>query len=344
MPERWYNRVVQALARRLKQPGVNVDLCQQFYLPTLKGSLIALLLRAGAAIMAFATAFLLLFSPLSADVQIGDRWVAIWGASPSVTSESITLNNHTVRQFALVAIGGRGQRLRIQLTNELGAEEVLVGAAHIALASSFGSIVPNSDRTLTVSGRQSFVIPAGAPLVSDPVDFDLGAFLPNLWIVAVSLYLPYSTTVETLHPNGWQTAYIMDGDRTGATNPGNVSATTQSRFFLSRIDAAAAPGAIVTLGDSITDGDGSTPDANGRWPDVLAKRLADVGCSACLPATFVVNKGISGNGLLGNDAGPSALRGLIGTSCPRRGDGTSFCWRASTISAGTTRPRSRPMT
>jgi len=306
-PGRWYNRVVQALARRLKQPGVNVDLCQQFYLPTLKGSLIALLLRAGAAIMAFATAFLLLFSPLSADVQIGDRWVAVWGASPSVTSESITLNNHTVRQFALVAIGGRGQRLRVQLTNELGAEEVLVRAAHIALASSFGSIVPNSDRTLTVSGRQSFVIPAGAPLVSDPVDFDLGASLPNLWIVAVSLYLPYSTTVETLHPNGWQTAYIMDGDRTGATNLSSVSATTQSRFFLSRIDAAAAPGAIVTLGDSITDGDGSTPDANGRWPDVLARRLADAGCSACLPAAFVVNKGISGNRLLGNDGGPSAL-------------------------------------
>jgi len=71
-PGRWYNRVVQALAPRLKQPGVNVDLCQQFYLPTLKGSLIALLPRTGAAIMAFATAFLSLSSPPSADVQIGD--------------------------------------------------------------------------------------------------------------------------------------------------------------------------------------------------------------------------------------------------------------------------------
>ena len=165
-PGRWYNRVVQALARRLKQPGVNVDLCQQFYLPTLKGSLIALLLRAGAAIMAFATAFLLLFSPLSADVQIGDRWVAVWGASPSVTSESITSNNHTVRQFALVAIGGRGQRLRVQLTNELGAEEVLVRAAHIALASSFGSIVLSGRRAI---GERSGRLRSGR-LPSEPLD------------------------------------------------------------------------------------------------------------------------------------------------------------------------------
>jgi lysophospholipase L1-like esterase len=284
-----------------------VKLRQQFYRNALEGSRTALLLRAGTALMALVTGFLSLSSALAADDRIGERWVAAWGASPSVTAEPITLNNNSVRQLALVSIGGRGQRLRVQLTNELGTGEVFVGAAHIALTSSLGSIVPNSDRTLTFGGHQSFVIPAGAPMMSDPIDFDLGAALPNLWFLAVSLYFPYSTELETLHPNGWQTAYVTDGNTTGSTNLGTVRATTDSRFFLSRIDVAAAPQAIVALGDSITDGDGSTTDASRRWPDVLTQRLRGFVCTTCLPAAFVINEGISGNRLLRDDVGPSAL-------------------------------------
>ena len=265
------------------------------------------LLCAAAAVTAFANVFFALSTPARADNQIGDHWVATWGASPSAISPTITLTNQTVREIALVTTGGRGQRLRVQLTNELGGEEVTVGEAHIALPTiSGGSLQPNTDRMLTFGGQKSFTIPPGAPVISDPVDFDLGSALPNLGLVAVSLYFPNATTVETLHPNGWQTAYITNGNTTGATNL-NVVATTQARLFLSRIDIVAAPGAVVALGDSITDGDGSTPDASGRWPDYLAGRLANVFCSTCLPAVFVVNEGISGNQLLRNDASPSAL-------------------------------------
>jgi hypothetical protein len=207
-----------------------------------------------------AVASLALSSPGQADEQVGTHWVATWGASPSVVSPPITLENQSVRQIALVTIGGRGQRLRVWLTNETGAQEVTVGVAHIGLAGANGSIQANSDRTLTFGGQQWVVIPAGAPVVSDPVDFDLGTPLPSLSLLAVSLYFPYSTTVETVHPNGWQTAYITDGDTTGATSLSNITATSQSRSFLSRIEVAAAPFAVVALGDSITDGDGSSPD------------------------------------------------------------------------------------
>jgi lysophospholipase L1-like esterase len=287
--------------------GVNVNFRQRFYLAMLEEFRGARLLRAAAAVAAFANVFFALSGPARADNQIGDHWVATWGASPSAISPTITLNNQTVREIALVTIGGRGQRLRIQLTNEFGGEAVTVGEAHIALPTiSGGSLQPNTDRTLSFGGRTSFTIPPGAPVISDPVDFDLGSALPNLGLVAVSLYFPNATTVETLHPNGWQTAYITNGNTTGAANL-NVVATTHARLFLSRIDIVAAPGAIVALGDSITDGDGSTPDASGRWPDYLAERLANVSCSTCLPAAFVVNEGISGNQLLRNDASPSAL-------------------------------------
>jgi lysophospholipase L1-like esterase len=260
-----------------------------------------------AAMTAFVIAVLSLSSPVCGGDQIGDHWVATWGASPSVDSPPVTFDNQSVRQIALVTIGGRGQHLRVRLSNELGAEDVIVGAAHVGLATSGGSILPNSDRTLTFSGETSVAIPAGAPVVSDPVDFDLGAPLPNLSHLAVSLYFPNNTVVEALHPYGEQTAYITDGNTTGATNLGNVRSISQSRFFVSRIDVLAAPEAIVALGDSITDGYGSTPDGDGRWPDYLAQRLANLTCSVCLPATFVVNAGISGNRLLRYGTGPSAL-------------------------------------
>ena len=283
-----------------------MNLCQRLCLAVLEGLRSARLLHAAAAVAALANVFLAPYSPALADNQIGDHWVATWGASPSAIS-TITLNNQTVREIAQVTIGGRGQRLRVQLTNELGSEAVTVGEAHIALPTiSGGSLQPNTDRTLTLGGQTSFTIPPGAPVISDPVNFDLGSALPSIGLVAVSLYFPNATTVETLHPNGWQTAYITDGNTTSATNL-NVVEATQSRLFLSRIDIAAAGGAIVALGDSITDGDGSTPDASGRWPDYLAQRLAYVDCSTCLPAAFVIDAGISGNQLLRNDASPSAL-------------------------------------
>jgi hypothetical protein len=124
--------VPQALALHLKERG-SMDLCQQFYFRALNGSLTTRLPRARAAMMAFATACLSLSSALFADDQIGEHWVAAWGASPSVIPESITLNNQTVRQFVPIDLGGRGQRLRVHLSNELAAAEVLVGAAHIAI-------------------------------------------------------------------------------------------------------------------------------------------------------------------------------------------------------------------
>ena len=190
----------------------------------------------------------------------------------------------------------------MRLSSEFGAEDAVVGAAHIALAGSNGSIQPSSDRTLTFSGQQSVIVPSGAPVVSDPVDFDLGVPLPSLSLLAVSLYCPYDTSVGTVHPNGWQTAYITDGNTTGAASLVNVRATSQSRFLLSRIEVVARPAAVVALGDSITDGDGSTLDANGRWPDYLAQRLAG--------ATWT--------------RVPARWRGSTGTCCRRRGFATSL--------------------
>jgi lysophospholipase L1-like esterase len=122
--------------------------------------------------------------------------------------------------------------------------------------------------------------------------------------VAVSLFLPEITPAATWHNEGVQTAYISgEGNFAGETDlkPAQV---TMSRIFLSGIMVDAPPDAraVVTFGDSITDGATSTPDANHRWPDFLAERLAGAGAKVA-----VLNEGISGARVLRDRMGDNAL-------------------------------------
>ncbi len=124
----------------------------------------------------------------------------------------------------------------------------------------------------------------------------------------IDVYLPGDTSALgsplTIHGGSNQTTYVSSpGDHTGSADlPVDSTATTW--FFLSRVEAMApaAVGAVALFGDSITDGDGSTDDANNRWPDYLARRLAD----ANIP-TGVLNLGISENRVLSDGLGVSAL-------------------------------------
>jgi lysophospholipase L1-like esterase len=226
-----------------------------------------------------------------------DNWVATWGASPSATAAA--LSNQTVREIERVSLGGK--RLRIRLSNELTTAAVTVADAHIALAGAGSAIVPGSDRALTFSGQSSIAISPNAPVFSDPVDLDV----QDLGGVAVSLYFPTSTGSVTTHQLGVATSYIANGDATGAASlPG--AAMTTMRYLLSEIEVTARDdaAAIITLGDSITDGFNSTVDANHRWPDFLADRLAG---QPGHDRRAVVNEGISGNRVLNDIAGPNAL-------------------------------------
>ncbi|MGH8261713.1 MAG: SGNH/GDSL hydrolase family protein, partial [Steroidobacteraceae bacterium] len=152
-------------------------------------------------------------------------------------------------------------------------------------------------------GQSSFVVPPGAPVLSDPVDLTV----PDEGDLVVSLYLPNATRIETMHSTGGQTGYSSSaGDFTAAADM-PVASTTQSRLFLSEVDVVpqAPVGVIIAYGDSITDGAASTPDTNHRWPDFLFDRLHAAAHGGPVPA--VVNEGISGNQLLRDLMGVSAL-------------------------------------
>ena len=242
----------------------------------------------------------------------GEHWVTTWataqqlvaggrpGGPPANLPE--TLADQTVRMITRVSLGGR--RVRIELSNMVGTQPLEIGTAHIGLHKGGGAIVDGTDRVLSFGGKSSFTIPPGAAAVSDAVDL---AIAP-LSDVAVSLYLPRDTGPPTNHMLALHTAYIANGDVSGS--PGIPDASTMFAYaWLAAIDVAAPAEAftVVALGDSITDGFATTRDANRAWPTLLAKRL---NANKATRETAIVNEGISGNQLLRDGAGVSALARL----------------------------------
>ena len=234
-----------------------------------------------------------------------EQWVGTWGTAlhpPNLGPPGLTnsgFNNQTLRQIVHTSVGGEQVRVRL---STFGASALVLGAAHIALRDAGAAIVPGSDRTLTFGGQPSITIPAGALVVSDPVDLDV----PALSDLAVSIFVPGSTGPATWHFVAMQTSYVSPlGDFT-ASPVMPVDSTRLAWFWLAGVEVMAAKqtGAIVAFGDSITDGPGSTPDTNNRWPDQLAQRLM------AQPGNHkmgVLNAGITGNRLLHDVLGPNAL-------------------------------------
>jgi lysophospholipase L1-like esterase len=232
------------------------------------------------------------------------RWLGTWAASPfgfqpfDPGPPPAPFANQTLRQKLRISVGG--QRLRIRLSNELGATALTIGAATVALASSDAAIQPASLRALTFGGVTSVTIPPGAPMLSDPVDF----VAPDLAELAVSLYLPNESAPATLHMG--RTVYVSRaGDFTRAPNLNGAELTTNLVYLTGvYVDTDASVAVVATLGDSITDGDGSTPHSYNSWPDHFAARLLT---RARGRKIGVVNNAISGNQLLRDGAGSSAL-------------------------------------
>jgi lysophospholipase L1-like esterase len=208
-------------------------------------------------------------------------------------------NNQTLRQIVHTSVGGHKVHVRF---SAFGANAVVIGAAHIALDAGGAMIMPMSDRTLTFGGKPSITIPPGALVLSDPV----GLEVPALSALAVSIFVPGDTGPATWHFEARQTLYVSpQGDFTAsAAMP--VESTRQAWFWLAGVEVVTSreTGGIVAFGDSITDGTQSTPDANKRWPDELARRFIDHPGSQKMG---VINKGIAGNRILHDSLGPNAL-------------------------------------
>jgi lysophospholipase L1-like esterase len=198
------------------------------------------------------------------------------------------------------SIGGR--RIRVQLSNVFGAAALRIGSAHVALRAQGAIIVEGTDRALTFGGASSITVPVGAVVISDPVDL----VVPPLKELTVSVFVPDEVTLPSWHLLALQTTYVSpEGDFTGAiTIP--EAGTRQGWYWLSEVDVVAPEQAatVVAFGDSITDGDNSTPGAHRSWPSLLAERLM---VNRSTANVAIVNMGIAGNRVLSDGAGVNAL-------------------------------------
>jgi lysophospholipase L1-like esterase len=242
----------------------------------------------------------------AAPATAAPHWVSSWATSQQIPEERNALPAHaldgaTLRQSVHLSIGGPA--FRVRLSNAFGTAPLHIAAAHIAVPAAPGSdtILQGSDRALTFDGAPDVTIPAGAEYVSDSVAQPLtpGADM------AISLYFDSAPAQQTSHPGSRTTSYVLAGNHVG--DPALPGATPVEHWFhIAAIDVdAASAAAVVALGDSITDGRGSTTNHNDRWTDALAQRFI-----AAKRPVAVLNHGIGGGHVLLDGLGPNAMSRL----------------------------------
>lgn len=234
-----------------------------------------------------------------------NHWVTAWTMSPSTLPPGMLpadladhneFDNQTLRQIAHVTAGG--DTVRIRLSNTHGNKPLHIASASIARQHSGTEIDVSTLQSLSFGEQPGIIIPRGATVFSDPLPFPVEAFT-NL---SISLYLPEPSGLPTTHRAAMQTAYVSESAVSGSgdyTRAASMDDAYEISFwhYLSAIDVSGgdAVSTIVTVGDSITDGVGSTVDSNNRWPNLLALRLRD---EPDMPTYAVANAGLSGNRVL----------------------------------------------
>jgi lysophospholipase L1-like esterase len=258
---------------------------------------------AGLVLLALASLWAGLHAQHGAKLQV---WVASWGTSQQVPEPQNSLplddlRDATVRQIFHLSVGGAA--IRVHVSNAFGTAALHFTSVHVArpLSPASGAIDPATDKALAFAGNSDVTVPGGAEFVSDPIDYPA----PALSDLAVTFHLDTPPAGETGHPGSRATSYYVHGDAVTAatlTDPKHVDHWYQ----VSEVDVlgAAGAGSIVALGDSITDGHGTTTNGNDRWTDVLAVRLQG---SASTRNLGVSNQGIGGNHLLTDGLGPNVL-------------------------------------
>jgi lysophospholipase L1-like esterase len=227
----------------------------------------------------------------------GSHWVASWGTAPQPATDDPGaergFDDQTIRQIVLTSAGGA--RIRVRLSNVYGSRPLEIGRAGVAIAGAGAALRAGTSHALTFGGRSSVLIPAGAEVLSDPAAL---AVAPGTQL-AVSIFLRAATGPATQHAQARQITYVSAGDRALAAGAAAFNDETTSWYFLDGLDVLAGPrvrGAVVALGDSITDGVGTAVDADARWTDDLARHLA----ARPGDTLSVVDAGIGGNRVLNN--------------------------------------------
>ncbi|MBO0831009.1 MAG: SGNH/GDSL hydrolase family protein [Actinobacteria bacterium] len=242
-----------------------------------------------------------------------ERWVASWTAAPQWTEPGdlppapfTRFADSTLRQSIRVSAGG--SRMRLRLSNAFGDTDLLVTSVSIGRPAcgraGISAVEAGSLVAVTFGGRPSVRIRAGGLAVSDPLDYELAAGAT----LTVTVYLAAGQPAGciTSHPGSRTTSYLLAGQHVSDSDLAGA-VTVEHWYFISGLDVWADAAAAITLGDSLTDGRGSTTNGNDRWPDQLSARLQSGPGTAGMA---IVNQALGGNRVLRDGIGPSVLSRL----------------------------------
>lgn len=232
------------------------------------------------------------------------HWVGTWGTAPQLVESnnnppSPGLQNNSLRQIVQVSIGG--ETVRLKLTNEFSSGSTEIKGVELARATTSGSsyaVDESSTVSLTFDGNASVTMAAGKTATSDAVAFHMS---PRENIAITIHYGAASSTSVSGHPGSRTTSYLKSGNTTNFSG-----ATTTDHWYNILALEVMAPddsGAVAILGNSITDGRGSTTNQQNRWTDVLSRRLL---ANNATSNVAVLNMGIGGNCVLSGGLGPTA--------------------------------------
>ncbi|AZP29751.1 MULTISPECIES: SGNH/GDSL hydrolase family protein [Acinetobacter] len=250
---------------------------------------------------------LVLFTSFAqAEVQ-KSQWVTTWAASPQKvwnkdfvfpTNIPDQISNQTIKQISHISLGG--EAIRLVFTNQYGDQPLYIDKTTVGLVKG-QSLKSKSAYPVYFSGKLKAQILPGKQLMSDPIQLPV----PDHAQLMVNSFIEKPTTFKTFHWDAKQTSWLITGNQTANLNTPSSAKTTTARLLLSAVEVKPKRKAhvVAVIGDSITDGATATLDANTRWTDFLAKSLSP-------HQVAVINSGISGNRLLTNGMGDSALERL----------------------------------
>ncbi|MBF9202373.1 SGNH/GDSL hydrolase family protein [Acinetobacter pittii] len=250
---------------------------------------------------------LVLFTSFAqAEVQ-KSQWVTTWAASPQKvwnkdfvfpTNIPDQISNQTIKQISQISLGG--EAIRLVFTNQYGDQPLYIDKTTVGLVKG-QSLKSKSAYPVYFSGKLKAQILPGKQLMSDPIQLPV----PDHAQLMVNSFIQKPTKFKTFHWDAKQTSWLITGNQTANLNTPSSAKTTTARLLLSAVEVKPKRKAhvVAVIGDSITDGATATLDANTRWTDFLAKRLSP-------HQVAVINSGISGNRLLNDGMGDSALERL----------------------------------
>lgn len=246
---------------------------------------------------------LILLTAVAVNAQSDSKqWSATWAAAPQHAAENEMptdggLNNCALRQIVHVSTGG--DVVRLKLSNRHSTEPVVIKSIFIADADEMEKINAKTAKYITFNGKKNVSIAEKAEATSDAVKFNL----KPLQRLSITINYISSPKEATAHLGSRTTSYIIKGEAKPKSDFSKAQ-RIDHWYNIAALDIYGEPKEVIAvIGNSITDGRGSTTNMQNRWTDIFTEELHKSD-----PNIAVLNLGIGGNCILRNGLGEPAVK------------------------------------